>query len=199
MSEEKLTYTPKEYLSREVGYPYPDFKKVTVYTHKIYGCCPISVEGDKLVFDCMLYLDECKISSDLPKYFEGRPQICTPALSSMFPFVTAMSFGVSAIDLGIAESGEDGYVMCAAWGPPICEASVIFRLHPEPIEKGWIDRYYKHLAKLGHVNIPTFYFEKFASPETKANREKQVEEWRKAGSPKFWDGWCNPSCQARHK
>ena len=198
MTEEKITYTPTEWLGKEIEYPYPDFKKVTVYTHRIYGSCPINVEGDKLVYDLALYLNECKISSDLPKYFE-EPQICSIALKTIYPYAMAMCFGVSAIDLGIAESGEDGYVMCGAWGPPTCEAAVIFRLHPEPIEKGWLDRWYEHLAKVGHVSVPTFYFEKFASPEAKANREKKIEEWRKAGSPKFWEGWRNPTCQPKHK
>jgi uncharacterized repeat protein (TIGR04076 family) len=165
--------------------------------HRVYGCCPIAVEGDKLVFDIQLQLDECKISSGLPGYFEGRPQICSVAFRSIYPYAVAMSFGVSATDLGIAKSGEDGYVLCPAWGPPTCEAAVVFRLHPEPIEKGWIDRFYEHLAKAGHVSVPTFYFERFASKETKENRRKLVQEWIKAGRPKFWNGWRNLPCQPR--
>ena len=55
------------------------------------------------------------------------------------------------------------------------------------------------MAKIGHIAVPDFYFEKFASPETKVNREKKIEEWRKAGSPKFWEGWVDPPCQPKHK
>jgi len=190
---------PEEYTGIEVPYPYPDFHKVRVYTHRIYGCCPASVEGDEWVLEAMLLLNECKISSDLPDYWEGKPQICTFSLHSIHHYAWAMCFGSSAVDLGIAKSGEDGYVMCPAWGPPTCEAAVIYRLHPEPVEKGFIDRFYEHLAKAGYISVPTFYFEKFASPETKALREEKIAEWQKAGSPKFWEGWRNLPCQPKHK
>ena len=198
MSEKELTYTPAELQEKDFEYPYKHFNKVTVYVHKVNGCCPIAVEGDKLVYDLMLYLEESEISSDLPNYFEGR-QICTVAHDSYNRYVKPMCFGVSAVDLGISKGGDDGYVMCPAWGPPTCEAAVIFRLHPEPIEKGWIDRWYEHLAKVGHVSVPTFYFDKFASDETKKARTKKLKEWKEAGSPKFWPGWENLPCQPYRK
>jgi|GEM_PF-4292075 len=201
MEKNELKYTPDDLLGKEFEYPYKNFKKVTVFVDRVNGCCPISVEGDKYVFDLMLYLDKCEISNDLPGFFEGTegPQICTIAMEAFYRYVKPMCFGVSAVDLGIAKSGEDGFVMCAAWGPPTCEAAVIFRLHPEPVEKGWIDRYYEYLAKAGHVSVPTFYFDKFASKETKDARKKKLEEWKKAGSPKFWSGWENLSCQPYRK
>jgi len=198
MTEEELTYTPAEFLGKEVPYPYPDFHKVVVTVDKIYGCCPISVEGDRYVFDLMMILDDIKVCCDSPDYFERRV-ICTASLAGVQRYVNAMCLGVSAVDLGIAESGEDGKFMCPAWEPPTCEAAVIYRLHPEPVEKGFIDRYYEHLAKAGHISVPTFYFEKFASSETKALREEKIAEWRKVGSPKFWEGWRNPSCQPKRK
>lgn len=196
MTEEKLTYTPAEYLGIEVPYPFRDFKRVRVYTHRIYGCCPVSVEGDEWVFEHHLRYDENKVSYDVSNFLEGHARIiCGHSLHTMKLYVSAMCFGVNAVDMGIAKSGEDGYVICSAWGPPTCEAVVVYRLHPEPIEKGYMDRYYEHLAKVGHVAVPDFYFNKFASAETKAKRERQVKEWRKAGSPKFWEGWRNPPCQ----
>lgn len=198
MADEKLMYTPTEYLGKEVPYPYPGFKKVIVYTHKIIGCCPISVEGDYWVFEGFLRFGESKISDDVPNYFEpGSKAVCTYTLQSLHQYMKGMTYGVSAVEMGISTGGEDGYVMCPAWGPPICEATVIYRLHPEPIEKGMIDRFYEHLAKVGHISVPTFYMDKFSSPEAKLKREQQIEEWRKAGKPKFWEGWRNPPCQPR--
>jgi|YelNatPaOPRAMG01_1025707.scaffolds.fasta_scaffold00468_21 hypothetical protein len=92
----------------------------------------------------------------------------------------AMCLGVSAVDMGIAKSGKDGYVICPAWGPPTCEALVIFRLHPDPVEKGGLDAWYELLARRGHVAVPSHIFERFASDETKEKRRKQIEEWKKA-------------------
>lgn len=198
MSEQELTYTPKEIMEKGFTYPYPKFRKVTVTIDRVNGACPIVVEGDKFVFDLMLYLDESQISSHLPNYFEGK-QICTVAMQAFYRYVKPMCFGVSAVDLGIAKKGEDGFVMCAAWGPPTCEAAVIFKLHPEPIEKGWIDRWYEYLAKVGHVSVPTFYFDKFATKETKEERINKLVEWKNAGEPKFWEGWDNAPCQPRRE
>lgn len=199
MTKGEISYTPIELLNKEVPYPYPGFKKVIIYTHKVYGCCPISVEGDYWVFDFVFRPDESKISNDVPNYFEPEHplQICPYAYAGLLQYSRAIAYGVSAVDLGIAVDGEDGYVMCPAWGPPTCEATVIYRLHGEPIEKAFIDRYYEYLARVGHTSVPTFYFEKFASPETKARREKQIEEWMKAGKPKFWEGWRNQPCQPK--
>lgn len=201
MGEEKLTYTPAEFLGKKVPYPYPNFYKVRVITHRIFGCCPLSVEGDEWVFDNILRFDESKISDDLPGFFEPEhpKAICQHPLFSLHSYIRGMMFGVSAVDMGIAISGEDGYVMCPAWGPPTCEATVIYRLHPEPIDKASIDRWYEYLAKVGHTSVPTFYFKRFASAEAKLKREKELEEWTKAGKPKFWEGFRNPPCQPSHE
>jgi hypothetical protein len=87
--------------------------------------------------------------------------------------------------------------MCPAWGPPSCEAAVIFKLHPVPLEKLELDSLYEMLAKKGHTSVPSYIFEKFASDETKEKRKNQIEEWKKLGKPKFWEGWRNPPCQPR--
>jgi len=179
---------------KDFAYPYPRFHKVHVYVERVNGACPFVIEGDKLVFDLMLLVDECDISSDLPGYFEQK-QICAVAFQGFYRYVKPMCFGVSAVDLGIATEGEDGFVLCPAWGPPTCEAAVIFRLHPEPVEKGWIDRWYEYLARAGHVSVPTFYFERFAPEAAKELRAKQLKAWEAAGKPKFWDGWDHPPCQ----
>ncbi len=193
-----ITYTPPEILEQEFEYPYPNFKKVIVTVDRVNGACPFVIEGDKYVFDLMLYLDECEISSDLPGYFEGK-QLCTVAMQGWYRFVKPMCFGVSAVELGIAKEGEDGFVLCPAWGPPTCEAAVIFRLHPEPVEKGWIDRWYEYLARVGHVSVPTFYFDRFAPEEAKALRKQKLAEWDAAGRPKFWEGWENLPIQPKRQ
>lgn len=79
--------------------------------------------------------------------------------------------------------------MCGAWGPPTCEAQVIVRLHPVPMERMVLDEWYEFLAFIGHFSVPSYFLENFASEETKENRKKQIEEWVKAGRPKFWEGW----------
>ena len=202
MTEEKptyTTYTPPEYLCKELPYPYPNFKKVTVITHRLYGCCPISVEGDEWVCDITWNFDEGKYSWDLPNFFEGEHRtLCKLSLHTLCNYVGAMCSGVSAVDLGIAKSGEDGYVKCGGSGPPRGECAVIYRLHPEPLEKAWLDRYYEFLAKQGHLYVPTMFLEKFA-PESIPKRDKEFAEWQKAGSPKFWEKWRNPPFQPRRK
>jgi len=147
--------------------------KVTVYVHEVTGYCPMVSLGDKLVFDNMLYLDESKISGE--KLFEKRTLICPWVIYNMFPFVLAMCFGVSAVELGIAKSGEDGYAQCQAWGAPECHAKVVFRLHPEPIETGFTDRFYAHCGEIGWLPIPPYYH-KYATP---AQKEAWKENWRK--------------------
>jgi len=195
-------YPPVEYRPKKVEYPLPGCSNVTVYVHKVYGCCPISVEGDKIVFKGFsLSPTDSEISSDLPMFLteDKKPMFCYVALKALYPYVIAMALGVSAAELGISKGGEDGYVKCAAWGPPNCEALVIFRLHPEPLEKGGLDAYFEHLAKVGHVSVPSYFLERFATDETKEKRKKQIEEWIKAGKPKFWEGWRNPPCQPRRR
>ena len=173
--------------------------KLTVSVHKVYGCCPISVEGDEFVFTPWMSLDDNRISNRLPNYMFGdhKPMICQIAMTSVFPFVQAMCLGVSAEELGITKAGEDGYVICPAWGPPTCEALTIFRLHPEPMEQAGLGAWYENLAKAGHVSVPSYYLETFGTSETKEARKRKLEEWEKAGRPKFWEGWRNPPCQPR--
>lgn len=198
--DEKMQYPPRTLIPDKVEYPLPNAKRVTVYVDKIYGCCPMCVEGDKFAFDLSLLLDETKISSDLPNYVEpGKPMICPIAMKSFYPYILPLSLGVSAVDLGIAKKGDDGYVICPAWGPPTCEALIIWRLHPEPTEKSGLDAWYEYLAKKGHISVPAYLFERFAPAEAKEARKKKVEEWVKAGKPKFWEGWRNLPCQPRRQ
>ena len=205
--EEPDTQYPLEsYRPEKFDYPLPGCK-VEVTVEKVYGCCPVSVEGDKMIFTdfaCVSF-DECEISGDSPLFMGSAVDgtktgtFCSIALKAIYPYIVSMNLGVSAVDMGIAESGEDGFVVCAAWGPPHCEAQVIYRLHPTPVEKCGTDRLYEYLAEAGHVSIPSYYLEHFASDATKEERKKKIEEWKKAGKPKFWDGWRNPPCQPTRK
>jgi uncharacterized repeat protein (TIGR04076 family) len=176
--------------------PEPEFKKIYVYVDKVYGACPVVALGDVWVFDPFIRMDECVVSYDQDSYLERRPIMCPWALHTLFHYVVAMSYGVRAKDLGIALEGEDGYVICPAWGPPTCEALVIWRLHPEPIEKGGVDRFYEFLAKRGYPFVPEELL-KIAPPNTKELREKLIDEWVKAGRPKFWERWRDMEWQPR--
>lgn len=198
-------YPPMNYRPEEVKYPLAGCNNITVYVHKVYGCCPITVEGDEIVFyGFTLSPDDSKISSELPMFLtkEGKPMFCFVALRNLYPYIIAMTLSVSAAELGISSAvggkDEDGYLQCSAWNNPNCEALVIFRLHPEPVEKGALDAYYEYLAKAGHVGVPSYFLERFASDETKEKRKRLIEEWERAGKPKLWEGWRNPPCQPRH-
>ncbi|MBI4187239.1 MAG: hypothetical protein HY530_07055 [Chloroflexi bacterium] len=199
-------YPPEEYRPDKFHYPWPGHK-VLVTVERVYGCCPVTVEGDRMMFSDVAspVFDECDISSDSPLFLGSTVKgtrtgtLCTVALKAIYPYIIAMDYGVSAVDLGIAESGEDGFIVCAAWGPPNCEAQVIFRLHPIPVEKCGTDMLYEYLAQAGHVGVPSYYLETFASDATKEERKRKIEEWKKAGKPKFWEGWRNPPCQPRRK
>lgn len=204
--EPDTQYPPESYRPDKVKYPFPGCKtQVTI--EKVYGCCPVSVEGDKMMFADIVNVifDECDISGGL-SLFNGSAvkgtktgSFCSVALNSIYPYIWAMNYGLSAADMGIAQSGEDGFVVCPAWGPPNCEAQVVFRLHPIPVAKCGTDEIYEYLSKAGHVSVPSFFFETFANDATKEARRRKIEEWRKAGKPKFWEGWRNPPCQPVRK
>jgi uncharacterized repeat protein (TIGR04076 family) len=147
---------------------------IEVYVHKVVGACPQAVEGTK--FDYVL----------MTKMTEGQ---CGFSVNSIYPYVAAMTLGAKAVDLGIAVEGEDGFVTCPAWGPPTCEATVIFRLHPVPAKESFGDNWYEDLAKIGHVSVPTYFMDKYASEETKAKRKQLIEEWDSLGRPRYWEKW----------
>lgn len=172
--DQKLEYPPASLVPKEAKAPSPPGYRVEVYVHKVVGACPAAIEGEK--FDYVL----------CTKLSEGQ---CGFGVNSVYQYVTAMTLGAKAVDLGIAEDGEDGYVTCPAWGPPTCEAYVVYRLHPVPVKKSLGDDWYSNLAKIGHVSCPTFFMENFASEETRLKRKNLIEEWNKIGRPKYWEKW----------
>lgn len=177
--DETLQYPPASMSAEPVQYPRRG-NYVEVYVEKVYGCCPQSVEGDKFIY------------AGFNAFETG---LCGIAEHSMHQYIVGMCIGVKAVEMGIAKDGEDGYIMCPAWGPPTCEAQVIFRLHPVPIETMPLDQWYEALAQIGHHCVPSFFLERFATEETKAARKKEMEEWIEAGRPKFWEGWRNMPAQ----
>lgn len=187
----EFTYTPRDLLEtgREPTYP-PDWgQQVSVIVERVNGACPRCVEGDVWVVENCLYTEKVDIASDRPGYY-GPKEICSIAFHSVQPYIISMSIGVSAQDLGIAIDGEDGFVMCPAWGPPTCEAAVVMRLHPEPADSGTMtDDSYEYLARNGHVSVPTYFLERFGPPGARERRKVLLEEWYRLGRPKFWKGW----------
>jgi uncharacterized repeat protein (TIGR04076 family) len=177
--DETLQYPPSGEVIEPVEYPRKGYY-VEVSVEKVYGCCPQSVEGDKynyVGFNAM------------------EPGLCGIAEHSIHQYIVGMCIGTKAVDMGIAKDGEDGYVMCPAWGPPTCEAQVIFKLHPVAIEKMPLDEWYEALAQMGHHSVPSYFRENFLPGEAKEAREAQIKEWEKAGRPKFWEGWRNMPAQ----
>ncbi len=138
-------YPPESVRPDKFEYPLAGHK-VEVTVEKVYGCCAVSVEGDKMTFTDVASpsFDECDISGDLPLFIGSAVKgtkagtLCTIALKAIYPYIVAMDYGVSAVDLGIAKSGEDGFVVCAAWGPPNCEAQVIFSHEPSLVAGIWL-------------------------------------------------------------
>jgi uncharacterized repeat protein (TIGR04076 family) len=187
----EFTYTPRDVLAQghEVTYPPPWGRSITVTIERVNGACPWTVEGDTWVVESKLLIDSVDIASHERGYY-GPKQICSIAFRSVQPYITSMSTGVSARDLGIAIEGEDGFVMCPAWGPPTCEAAVIMRLHPDPTDgRNWVDEWYEMLAREGFVGVPTYFMERFSDDETKERRSGLLREWYRQGKPKFWEGW----------
>lgn len=177
--DETLQYPPASEIKEPVEYQRPGYY-VEIHVEKVYGCCPHTLEGDKYNYVGFTAMET---------------GLCGIAEYSLHPYISGLSLGVKAVDMGIAKSGDDGYVMCPSWGPPTCEAQIIFRLHPVPVEKMPVDAWYEALAQTGHHCVPAYFLEKFGTEELRASRKNDIEEWVKAGRPKFWEGWRNMPAQ----
>jgi len=173
----KLQYPPEEVTPGKYEYPAKGYD-VSVTVERIDGVCPYLSEGD--VFE---------YSGD----FTDPNEMCGIAETQMFPYMFAMTYGVTAKQLGISKKGEDaGYLCCAAWGPPTCEARCVFRLEAKPAHVGGLstlDIFYEFLARMGHHSCPSYFMENFSPDEAKKERGMLIEEWDKAGRPLFWEKW----------
>lgn len=159
--DEILEYPPSRMVPQKIKYNTPTGHEIDVYVHKIIGVCPYCIEGTKF------RMRGCKCVD---------PGICGYAMNTLYQYVSAMSLGAKAIDIGITEKGDDGFVSCPSWGPPTCEGKVVFRLEPVPNEEPFGDDYYKTLADLGHSMIPEYYLKNYASEETQQKKAKLIQE-----------------------
>lgn len=202
--DDDTQYPPEDIRPDLVEYPQQGFN-IELIVEKVYGCCPVSVEGDKMVFNSGIDHEASSVSSDLPEfwgnYSEGTRHgaLCPIALQSALPYINGMIIGTQAKDAGLALEGEDGFFVCPAWGPPTCEALVVFRLHPSPAKRHSVDAWYEELAKAGHYAVPSYFLEHFASVDTKEKRKEIITEWKRLGKPYLWEGWRNPPTQPRRR
>lgn len=153
---------------------------VDVIIERVDGACPMNL----LVGDVTNYVEVTALSNE---------HICPFAQYEMYQYISAMTNGVTAKELGITYEGEDGFVTCGAWGCPTCETKVVFRLHPKPLPKAFVDYAYQFMAMAEHHSTPEFFREKYSKKETIQLREDLMEEWDKAGRPLFWDKWKSES------
>jgi len=96
--------------------------RVRAVVEEVRGKCPIYKPGDSIVFE-RFYISSRESS-----------RVCMHALSAMLTLLSAFIKGVSAVDLGIGEQPDVGWVQCPDPGPPrTCGGTVVFKLVREPI------------------------------------------------------------------
>jgi len=97
--------------------------RVIIVVKAIKGSCPVYHIGDKIILNG--YYIDSKISSN----------VCMHAFSAMLTLLSAFAHGASAIDLGIGEKEDLGYLECPDPGPPHTKGgTVLFELRREKIE-----------------------------------------------------------------
>lgn len=97
--------------------------RVVLTVKEIEGNCPVYQVGDKIVLDGY-YIDSRKSSN-----------LCVHAFSAMLTLLSAFAHGSSAVDLGIGEEADTGYLKCPDPGPPHTRGgTVLFELRRELIE-----------------------------------------------------------------
>lgn len=97
--------------------------RVIIHVKRIRGSCPVYKVGDRMTLDGC-YIDARKSSN-----------ICIHAFSAISTLLSAFSHGSSAIDLGIGQKENLGYLQCPDPGPPCTEGgTVLFELRREKTE-----------------------------------------------------------------
>ena len=129
----------------------------------------------------------------------SNEHVCPFSEYEYWPYISGMTQGVTAQEMGIACEGEDGFVCCGAWGCPSCEAKIVYRLHPIPYKESFIDEIYEYLGRGGHNSIPRFFREKYSPEWAIQSREDLMEEWDQAGRPLFWDKWRDENKLYQHQ
>ena len=75
--------------------------KLIVEVIDIKGKCPVYEIGEKIVLD-----EGYKVN------LEETDNICMHSLSSLLPYYNALAKGVSPVQLGLVNQGEDAYIQC---------------------------------------------------------------------------------------
>lgn len=182
--DEALQYPPESVIEKGKPSKISPGADVLVTVERVEGACSEhQIEGDEHLYSGF----EC---------VSGEEGVCPFAEFEMWPYISGMSQGVSAKDMGIAYDGEDGFVCCGAWGCPSVEAKIVYRLHPIPYEQtdsSFIDFIYEYLAKGDHFSAPKHFRQLYSKEEVLKERDDLVKEWDEAGRPLFWDKWrdCN--------
>ena len=89
----------------------------------VNGHCPIYKVGDKLIFE-----DFCLCSRESAK-------VCLHALAGMISLLSPFLHGSSAVELGMGQTEDKGYVQCPDPGEPHTQGgTVIFELSREPMK-----------------------------------------------------------------
>lgn len=172
----KLQYPPEEVIKKARPSEKSLGNDVLVTVERVEGACLAhQIEGMSWLYKGIMP--------------ETNEHVCTYSEYEYWPYVSGMSQGVTAQEMGIACDGEDGFVSCGAWGCPSCEAKIVYRLHPIPYEESMVDEIYEYLGRGGHNCIPKFFREKYSPEWAIQSREDLMREWDEAGRPLFWDKW----------
>jgi len=97
--------------------------RVVLEVKEVRGFCPLYKPGDKII------LREFYIDSKRSK------NICMHLLSATSTLLSAFMHGASAVELGIGDREDVGYLQCPDPGPPYTKGgTVVFELEKEPLE-----------------------------------------------------------------
>jgi len=97
--------------------------RVTIEVKEVRGFCPVYKPGDRII------LKDFYIDSNHSK------NVCIHLLSAASTLLSAFMHGSSAIELGIGNRDDIGYLQCPDPGPPYTKGgTVVFELRREPLE-----------------------------------------------------------------
>ncbi|MGQ9597667.1 MAG: TIGR04076 family protein [Thermoproteota archaeon] len=90
---------------------------------EVKGFCPLYKVGDKIIIR-EFYIDS-----------KNSENVCIHLLSAASTLLSAFLHGVSAVELGIGDREDAGYLQCPDPGPPYTKGgTVIFELRRKPLE-----------------------------------------------------------------
>lgn len=75
--------------------------KLIIEVIEIEGTCPVYKIGDRIMLD-----EGYKVN------LEETDNICLHSLASVIPYHTALTKGISPVELGLAKIGDAAYVQC---------------------------------------------------------------------------------------